>query len=424
MLRRLAFLLTVSALLLGSCSPGGAIATPRQPTATASPSPAPPTPSATPAEPTSLTLWVSPFFAPDVETEAGLLLAERLHSFEEAHAGLVMDVRVKSERGVGGLLDSLVTARAAAPDSLPDLIMLDTDALQSAAAQGILAPLEDLLASPESPDWYEYAAPASAYEGSLIALPVAAFSDVLAYRTDLYSSPPRTWDKLLEVPRTFLFPAADPRARFTLAEYLASGTQLRDSNGNPVLDAATLSEILDFYSQAVESGVIPASALQYARSEETWDDFLGNRSASAVAPLIRFLAEFDPSRMAAIALPTKDGQGITLATTWSWAIVDKDSARTALAGELADWLSAPAFLGQWTYALRVLPTRSEVLANWPDGSEAALASSLVTAAVPLPDEDLRTRLGLLVNNAVKAVLEDGVAPTIAAQAAIEALQSP
>jgi ABC-type glycerol-3-phosphate transport system substrate-binding protein len=424
MSRRFAFLLVVSALLLGSCSPGGAIATPQRPTATLSPTPALPTPTATPAQPKSLILWVSPFFAPDVDTEAGLLLAERLHSFEEAHAGLVIEVRTKSERGVGGLLDSLVTARAAAPDSLPDLVMLDPDAVQSAAAQGILAPLEDLLASPASPDWYDYALPASTSDGSLVALPVAAFADVLAYRTDLYSSPPRTWDELLEVPRTFLFPAGDPRARFTLAEYLASGTQLQDANDNPVLDAATLSDILNFYSRAAESGVIPSSAIEYASSDETWGDFLGNRSASTVAPLIRFLADFDPARMAAIALPTKDGQGITLSTTWSWTIVEKDTPRTALAGELADWLSSPTFLGQWTYALRVLPTRGDVLSNWPDGGEAALASSLVTAAVPLPDEAVRTRLGLLVSNAVKAVLEEGEAPTIAAQAAIEALQSP
>jgi ABC-type glycerol-3-phosphate transport system substrate-binding protein len=414
----------VLTLLLAACSSAGTEGPVRTATTASSPTPAPATATATPPAPKSLTLWVSPFFAPDVETEAGLLLAERLHSFEEQHDGLSIDVRVKAERGTGGLLDSLVTANGAAPASLPDLILLDPDSARSAAIQGILAPLGEQLALPDDLAWYEYALPASTYNGILIAYPVAAFTDVLAYRTDLYSEPPRSWDLLLESPRTFLFPAGDPRARFTLAEYLASGTHLRDSNGNLVLDATTLTDILDFYSQAAETGVIPSAALDFTRSDETWDEFLANRSASALAPFTRFLAEFDPARMAAIPQPTMSGTGISLATTWSWSIVPKEPARVELAAELVDWLSTPSFLGQWTYALRVLPTRSDVLAYWPDGSEAALASSLVTSAYPLPDEDVRTRLGLLIDNAVKAVLEEGVAPTSAAQAAIEALQSP
>ena len=411
-------------LLLAACSSGG---TPRPrgtATRSSSPTPAPPTSTATPPAPKDLTLWVSPFFAPDVETEAGLLLAERLHSFEQQHAGVSIDVRVKAERGTGGLLDSLITTSSAAPASLPDLILLDPDSAHSAAVQGILAPLGEQLVPPDDLNWYGYALPVSTYNGTSIAYPVAAFTDVLAYRTDLYSEPPRSWELLLESPRTFLFPAGDPRARFTLTQYLASGTHLRDTNGNLVLDAAILTDILDFYSLAAETGVIPSAALDYTRSDETWDEFLANRSASSAAPFTRFLAEFDPARMAAIPQPTMSGTGISLATTWSWSIVSKDSARLELAAELVDWLTAPSFLGQWTHALRVLPTRSNVLAYWPDGADTSLASSLVTSAYPLPDEDVRTRLGLLIDNAVKAVLEEGVAPTSAAQAAIEALQSP
>jgi ABC-type glycerol-3-phosphate transport system substrate-binding protein len=423
MSRSLSILLLFCLLILTACAPAASTGTPR-PSTTPTGMPEEPTATPSPEAPSSLTLWVPPFFAPDVDTQAGLLLAERVHAFEQAHVGLTIDVRVKAERGTGGLLDSLVSASAAAPASLPDLVLLDPDSVRSAAAQEILAPLDDLITAPADSDGYDYAIPVSFDNGSRVASPVGATTDVLAYRTDLYPEPPRSWDSLLEVTRTFLFPAGDPRARFTLAEYLASGTPLKDSNGNLLLDAAALSDILDFYAQAAEKGVIPSAALQYTRSDETWDEFAGNRSASAVAPLTRFLAEYDPARMAAIPQPTADGAGIALATTWSWTVVDRGPTRLKLAAELVDWLSTPSFLGQWTYALRVLPTRSAVLANWPSGSEAALVSSLVTVAYPLPDEDVRTRLGLLIDNAVKAVLEEGVAPTSAAQAAIEALQSP
>jgi len=417
-------LLAALALLLGACSRPGATATSQPPTATSASTPATATATATLPRPDQLTLWVPPFSAADVETEAGLLLAERLHAFEESHSGLTIDVRVKAERGSGGLLDSLTAAAAAAPASLPDLILLDPDSTRSAAAQGILTPLEGLISPPDSLDWYEYALPVTTDDGALIAYPVAAFTDVLAYRTDLYPNPPRSWDALLEVTRTLLFPAGDLRGRFSLAEYLSTGASLRDDSGNLVLDAALFSDVLDFYARAAEQGVITPAAMQFTRSEETWDEFRANRAASAAAPLTRFLAEYDPARMGAIPQPTRDGNGIAVATTWSWSLVGEDDQRSALAAELLDWLTAPDFLGEWTLAQRVLPTRSEVLAYWPDGGEVALVSSLVTAATPLPDEDVRTRLGLVMGNAVKQVLDEGLAPTSAAQAAIEALQSP
>ena len=374
--------------------------------------------------PLMLTLWVAPFFAPTGDGEPGDLLTKRLAGFENLHPGLSVDIRVKAEQGEGGLLDTLISARAAAPSALPDIVLLDQDSLRSASASLILASLEPWLTLNEDRGWYEFARPVARLDGRLIASPAGSLVDVLAYRVDQYSEPPRSWELLLEAGRTLLFPAGDTRARYALADYLGRGASLRDQNGNLALNALALSEVLSYYSRAMEAGIIQADVRQYTRSSETWAELLANRAASAAAPLSSFIHQADLDRMNAIPQPTQDGLGIALATTWSWSIVEKNPLQVELAAELVTWLSEPVFLGKWTHALGILPTTSAALATWPDGPEASLASSLVTVALSLPDESLRIRTGPLIENAVEAVLQDATAPTRAAQTAVEALQSP
>jgi ABC-type glycerol-3-phosphate transport system substrate-binding protein len=425
MTQRYAFILLVILFLAASaCQPtptSVADATAEPASATATDPPVTPQATATFAAPTRLTLWVAPFFAPSSE---GDLLTERLVSFEVRHPGINVEIRVKAESGEGGLLDSLISARAAAPQALPDVVLLDQDSLRNASTSAILATLEPWSSEFEEQDWYGFAQAAARLDGRLIAYPAGGLVDVLAYRVDLFSDPPRSWDQLLESGRKMLFPAGDTRARYALADYLARGGTLRDANGNPSLNALALSEVLNFYSQAMELGVIEPEVRQFTRAAETWVELQANRAASASAPLAAFIDEADLNRMNAIPQPTQDGRGVALTTTWSWSLIEKNPLQVELAAELIAWLADPAFLGEWTYALGILPTSSTALAAWPDSPEASLASSLVTVAQSLPEESLRTRTGPLIENAVEAVLEDAVAPTRAAQTAVESLQSP
>ncbi len=428
MTRRNVFTLLLGLMLATSaCQPTLSPATPGTPgpaLATETSLPSEPLATATFMPPSKLTVWVAPFFVPTGEGEPGDLLTERLAGFEKQHPGVRVDIRVKAEQGEGGLLDSLISARAAAPSALPDVVLLDQDSLRSASASAILASLEPWITQSDDQGWYEFALQVARLDGRLFASPAGSLVDVLAYRVDLYSEPPRSWDLLLEAGHTMLFPAGDTRARYALADYLGRGAGLRDQNGNLALDALALSEVLSFYSQAKEAGIIQDDVRQFTRSSATWAELLANRAASAAAPLASFIQEADLDRMNAIPQPTQDGRGIALATTWSWSIVEKNPLQMELATELVTWLSEPAFLGEWTYSLGILPTTSAALATWPDGPEASLASSLVTVARSLPEESLRTRTGPLIENAVEAVLEEATAPTRAAQTAVEALQSP
>jgi ABC-type glycerol-3-phosphate transport system substrate-binding protein len=352
------------------------------------------------------------------------LLTERLRAFEQIHPGLSILVRVKSMDGPSGLLETLVAANAAAPALLPDAMTFSTSNLEAAVSENLIIGLEDVLPVPETPDWYEFSLPAARVSGNFFGLPIASEVDILAYRGDLYTSPPRSWDDLLGEPRSFLFPAGDPLVTFTLAQYLSLEGYLHNSDGDLALNPAVLSEALTFYNAALAAQILPYSVRQISNAEQSWSMLQDNSAASAVAPLSSYMLDHDPEKFSAVPLPTQDGKGVGLASTWSFAIVTQDTERIPIVAELLTWLSAPDFLGLWTHSLGMLPPTSASLAAWPEGNDAALASSLVTVTQPMPHSSLHLTIEPVLYDAVEAVIGGGEAPTTAAQTAAEALANP
>jgi len=414
----------IAALFLTAC---GAAGPPATPLASPLPPGASPTVEATlTREPSrqSLTLWVPDTFSPEIPSPAGSLLADRLDSFEETHPGVDLAVRVKDVGGPAGLLDTLAAVSVAAPAVLPDVIALDPVGLSAATVKGLIVPLSGLVVEPVSPEWYAHALGVSPSEGEFFGLPFAAEAEILSYDLTRYPRPPLSWAEILAGPAPFVFPAADPYALFTLAEYVSLGGSLTDESGRPSLDAGILTEVLSFYASSRAAGVIPLSARQFAADSDTWAAVRGERAAGGTAPLSLFLSQHDPETQAALPLPTKGGAGICFAETWSWAIVAQDTERQRLSAELITWLSEAEFLGPWTNALGMLPPNRSALGAWPGGIDRSFVSRLVSVSRPTPPEEVLVTFGPPLQAAVEAVLSGGATPDAAAQAAVQVISSP
>jgi multiple sugar transport system substrate-binding protein len=386
--------------------------------------PSPEVTASLPSQPMTITMWVASDFAPDPTTVAGTLLYERLTAYEQANPGINIIVRVKDRDGPGGLLETLAAANTAAPAALPDLIALDPIALNIATVKELLSPLDGLMEKPTAPEWYDHAIAASHVGGGFFGLPFASEAEILAYRTFSYPSAPQTWSDILAGPSPFLFPAGDPDATFTLIQYLALKGPLFDESGRPSLDPAILTDILAFYGTAHASNILAPSASQYTSANDTWSAFRAEKALSAVAPLSTLLKEGEFKFTSAIPLPTRIEPGASFTETWSWAVVVQDPARQEIVSQLLQWLTQPEFLGPWTYSLGLLPPTASALALWPEGPESALASSLVTLAVPLPSAEVLATFGTPLRIATVSVLQYGAMPSSAALTAAKALQSP
>jgi hypothetical protein len=240
-----------------------------------------------------------------------MLLDERLAAFETDHPNVKLAVRTKETAGPSGLLETLRTASAVAPASLPDLIALGPGELSAAAQDELILPYPGALPAPEEAAWFSFALEAAMVGSLRFGVPTAGQTEVLVYDTTAYGRTPTDWSAVVGGPAPFLFPAADPMATFTLAEYLSSGGLLVQPAGGPALDPAVLEDVLRFYGSAYSAGVLPLTSRQYESASQTGSLFEERRAASAVMLLDAWLAD-PPPGSAATPLPTRDGAG----TAW------------------------------------------------------------------------------------------------------------
>jgi ABC-type glycerol-3-phosphate transport system substrate-binding protein len=422
-LRSRARLAGALAIFLAGCTSGTVTPFPTA-TSTAPPIvPSTPSPSTPTPAPLVFTLWLPPAFAPGDSTAAGSLLAARLAEFETAHAGLRLEVRLRDASGPAGLLETLRLSGAVAPAAQPDLIALDSGSLAAAAAEGLVRPYVGDLPEPEQARWYGFALESTAVGGVRYGIPAASQAWVLAYNRDLFSRPPAFWSDVVGSSGPFLFPAADPRSVFVLAQYLSLGGVLEQPDGSAAIDPATLEEVLTFIGSAYNAGILPLTTRQYDRSTQTWTALLEGHAASAMAPLSAWMGQGSEA-LPARALPTRSGMGTTLADTWSWALVTTDDERQAIAVELIEWLSRPDFLGPWTRALGWLPPNEVGLEAWRQDRASTLVRQLVVVALPLPPTSILDVVGPALRSAVDSVLSGAQTPQNAALEASTAVGAP
>lgn len=415
----------LAAMLLVSCSGQGAGTTPDpEPESTATFTPTADIATSTPSPTEDLVLWLVPRFAPRADTTSGALLLARLQAFEANNPGLTISTRIKQEDGSGSLLGTLQAATVASPATLPDIVTLDEQMLDQAGLDDLIMPLDDLLAIPSIPGWYDFSIAASLVNGGQYGLPFAADGEVLAYSIAAYPAAPRSWEDLLDGPAQFMIPTGDPQAAFTLNQYLMLGGSITNNTGVPTLEAETLTEAFSFYEALHTAGVLPQTSMQYSNATETWTQYSSGNAVAALAPLSSFFAQYYPSQTSATPLPASTTAGSIFIETWSWAIVPHDPAREALAAELLEWLSDPEFLGPWTDALDLLPPSAPALAAWPDGSKASIASRLVTNAQAKPADEILDILGPPLQDAIAQILLNLATAEQSAAAVIADLQSP
>jgi ABC-type glycerol-3-phosphate transport system substrate-binding protein len=367
-----------------------------------------------------ISIWLPPAFDTAGGNLAATLLAGRFAEFTEQHPQVRIETRVKAEDGTGGLLDSLLSAQAAAPLSQPDLILLPHLQLQTAVQSSVLYSMSALTAENESEDWYPFAQEMITVEGQAYALPFAADALVVAHRPTAIGKVPPTWAALIETQLPLGIAVADPWAQFTLAQLYS--LQLNNENeAAPSQDQ--LIDLFEFYADSEDQGVFPFWLTQYETYEQSWQAFSEGRVPMVVAWTSRL---FD-SRNVEIngaPLPTKFGDDFTLVKGWVWAISTPYPERANLAAELAEFLTTPEFIAQWSAAAGMLPPRASSLAAWSPDAKQALASQIIENVKPLPPLTMLELWGPPLAQAMTAILKKEISPQEAMQNVLTAVANP
>ena len=426
-------------LLAVACAPGNA-ATPPPGTATtagttadivaASPLPATTievTPSKTEPKPAvRLTLWTVEPVSSQAEGAAGRAFANGLRVFEETYQDVSVAVVLKNTSGKGGVLDYLRTASQVAPSILPDVVVLDTVDLASAAHAGIVVPLDDLASPLLTKDLLPAALRAGTVDGQLVGIPFEMDVEHLIYNTNKVASAPISWTDVVSSNVTYVFPAKGRNGLVNdafLIQYLALGGRLHDDEGHLLLDEQPLRVALSYYRQGEQMGVVPPSVLEASTPDDAWPSYVSAQVAMAHVNSHRFLTDRGVLRSTQFAdIPTRDGIPLTIGRGRVLAIVARDAGRQAAAMRLIEWLMMPEGNATWSQATAHLPTRYaafDLLAN--DDPYWLFLQHQLEIAVPPPAFPGYDQVGRVLQQAVVEVMTGEATPEAAAAAAVAAV---
>jgi len=423
MARALRNSLCASLIFLAGCSslaPLLAQLTPSPVPATASPegpqTTPPPEPDATetarPAtEPRILRVWLPPQFDPNAGTASADLLKQRLADFEAQHPGLEIEVRVKAEEGEANMLNALSVTSMAAPSALPDLVALSRPALEAAALKGLLHPIDGLSTTLQDPNWYGYARQLGQIENIGYGLPFAGNVFALVYRSELAKF--TNWEEILASEALLSFPAGDPQGLVGLALYVSGGGEIVTPQGSPILDQDVLTRVLALIEDGLGASMLSPS-LAIVGTDSQALQLYRDRNANMV---ITWASNYRPvSDEHIMPLPGLDETPYSFATGWMWSLAGSNAENQALAVELAEYLIADEFIGEWTREAGYLPTRPSSV----DGQDPTIAG-LIESAKPIPSNDVLSVLGQLMQDALIRVL-NGERPAVVAGSVVEALK--
>lgn len=423
-MRRLLILILM--LVLVGCTGAPSVtetSLPVVPTPTGTPQPTPQAAAPDADAPITLRIWVPPQFDPADESAAGDLFQTRLDEFVARKANIQIEVRVKNVDGSGGILDTLASSSAAAPLALPDLVILPRYGIESATDRGLLHPLDGLTTILDDPDWYNFARQLSHIQNTTFGIPLAGDALLMTYRPEVIAEPPVDWAETLLITNTLTYPAADPRAIFTLLHYQSLGGTLTGEADQPPVDAVLLTEVLTYYQQASASELMPFWLTQYESDQQAWEAYEQKQADLAITWVSRYL-ELLPADTAAAPVPTFDGVPFTLADGWAWALTTHDPDHQLLAAQLAEFLTTPEYLASWTEAAGLIPPRPSSLAAWEGAAQQTLLNQIAPTAQLYPSQAVINLLGPVLQQAVVSVLKAEMDATTAAQTALDKLSVP
>jgi len=353
-------------------------------------------------QPTSLLIWLPPQFDPNHDDPAAQILNARLTEFSQRRSGVQVEVRIKALGGPGGILDSLIAANAAAPLALPDLILLPRTTMEAAALKGLLYPFDSQNETIDE-DWYNFSKQLAHLQNSTFGLPFASDALLLVYRSAEISKPPRDWDAAIAVSSPLAFAAGDGQAFFTLTQYLSTSGEIQDGEGRPTLNENSLAQVLTFFQKAGSTGLMPSWLTQFYTDEQVWEAYIEKRADLAVTWISRYLREL-PADTNAAPIFTSQGEFLTLADGWVWALSSPLIERRALATELAGFLTQGDFLARWTFTAGYLPVRPSALTGWSDSSLRNLIDQVARSAQIIPPADVLAALGPALQEATLTIL--------------------
>ncbi len=376
---------------------------------------------------TTLTLWTVEPVSPRAPGEAGEFMTKSLRAFERANPGIEVEPLLKKPSGKGGTLDFLRTARDAAPSVLPDVAVMNATDLSQAYADGLIQPLDGRLSRPIVQDLLPAARKMGTVNDRLAGVPIALEMEHSVYNTDVFTTTPLLWSHILSSSNRYLFPAKGVNGLVndaTLSQYFSAGGKFLDEQGNPTLDERVLRNVLDFYQQSLESGVINAELLEAATPEELWPVYLSSDAGAAQISVRQYLTDretLENTAVAPVPVPREKDTPVAVTRGWVFVLVTSDPNRQSAALSLIEWFLSTSNNATWNSINKSIPTRDTAYQQLAgDDPYWVFLTEQLNTTQPQPAFSGYDQLGRIIQQAVEQVVSGEVTPEEATATAMDA----
>lgn len=371
-----------------------------------------------------LIVWTPAAFSTGSDQPGSEVLVEQLSIFDELNPDITIEIYAKQMRGSGSILAYLRSAPDVAPSILPDVVLLDREALLTAYAEELIIPIDSLLDDSSTEDMYESAVALGMVDRTMVGLPYMVEVQHTAYRTSFYDEAPASFEVVLGNSAEFVF-AADTLGiinHTTLAQYLSAGGILTNQDGTPVVDPGALRQVLTFYYDAYQEQLLDPALFQMTSAAEAWEQYLNRRAHLAVITSTSYLSQRDEvsSSTSVSWIPSADGEPFALVSGRMWAITTKDPARQEQVMTFLQYMMDPVNHGEYSQAVHWLPSQRTALTIWGNSdSYATFGDLLLESSVPYPDAATLGDVGKAIQEAFENVLLNGIQPVQATNEAVQ-----
>jgi ABC-type glycerol-3-phosphate transport system substrate-binding protein len=379
-------------------------------------------------EPFTLTFWTVEPVSPKAEGELGDFISTILQSFEQNHPEIKVNLLLKKASGKGSVLDFLRTAREVAPSILPDVAILNATELGQAYNDGLIQTLDNRLNRPIVQDLLPAARRMGTVNNRLVGVPVGLEMEHTLYNTRVFAAAPLLWSDVLSRNTKYLFPAKGVNGLVndaTLSQYFSDGGTFRNDQGEIKINEQALQNVLDFYRQALELGVIDTAILDAATTEDLWSNYLNGKANITQVSVRQYLTNRElPDDSAFSPLPVRIPRNSPVAITHGWALVlvtaDVNRQRAAL--RLIDWFLSTSNNATWNSLNKSIPTRDTAYKQIAgDDPYWAFLTEQLNNAQPQPGFNGYDQISRVIQQAVEQVIRGEATPAEATTTAVDTL---
>jgi len=378
--------------------------------------------------PLTLTFWTVEPISSLAEGEPGNFFESSLRNFERSNPDVEVDVLLKKASGKGGVVDFLRTGGETAPSILPDVVVMNSTDLSLAYSDGLIQSLDGRLDRSIVQDLLPAARRMGTVNEALVGVPIGIDVEHTVYNTRIFTGTTVLWTDVLSKSSGYAFPAKGVNGLVndvTLSHYYSAGGELLNDEGQPKIDDSVLKDVLTFYQQAGQAGVIDPAVLEASTTEELWPVYLEAQADIAQISVRQYLTDRELLGNSTHGpLPVQDPSKTPVAIMHGWVLVlvTDDINRQDAALRLIESFLSTTQNATWNRINKSIPSRGTAYQQLAqeDPYWEFLIEQLNTAR-PEPRFSDYDRIGRIIQQAVEQVIRGEATPEEATNTAIDAL---